>query len=140
MRLGALHSWTDALWQGCGDVSDQDIRIVVGPDGRPTGEGYVEIKGPNANLRLALAKDRQIMPVCAAAAFIPPRSRLLADCMLSCAGGCPVLLPLKLTYQVVQPRALLGHGFSNQHVAWCRTRAGMWRCSAATGRRLSAAS
>ena len=30
---------------------------------RPSGEAYVEIIGPDAKLRLALAKDRQVMPV-----------------------------------------------------------------------------
>ena len=39
------------------------MKIVLGPDMRPSGEAYVEIAGSDAKLRLALAKDRQVMPV-----------------------------------------------------------------------------
>ncbi len=48
--------------QTCGQMSEDKVKLVVGPDGRPTGEAYVEISGAGAKLRLALAKDRQIMP------------------------------------------------------------------------------
>ena len=48
--------------QGCGTFSEDKVKLVLGMDGRPTGEAYVEISGPGAKLRLALAKDRQIMP------------------------------------------------------------------------------
>ena len=46
--------------QGCGQMSEEKVRLVLGPDARPSGEAYVEISGPGANLRAALAKDRQV--------------------------------------------------------------------------------
>lgn len=49
--------------QGCANVRDDQVKLVMGIDGRPTGEAFVEIAGPGANLALALAKDRQVMPV-----------------------------------------------------------------------------
>ena len=49
--------------QGCGTIQEDQVKIVLGPDMRPSGEAYVEIIGPDAKLRLALAKDRQVMPV-----------------------------------------------------------------------------
>lgn len=52
------------ILQGCGTIRDDQVKIVMGMDGRPSGEAYVEIAGPDAKFRLALAKDRQIMPVC----------------------------------------------------------------------------
>ncbi len=48
--------------QGCGAFSEDKVKLVLGMDGRPTGEAYVEVSGPGAKLRLALAEDRQIMP------------------------------------------------------------------------------
>ena len=44
-------------------MNEQKVKLVMGLDGRPTGEAYVEISGPGAKYRLALAKDRQLMPV-----------------------------------------------------------------------------
>ncbi len=44
-------------------LREDQIKLVMGPDNRPTGEAFVEIAGPGANLALALAKDRQVMPV-----------------------------------------------------------------------------
>ena len=41
-------------------MSEDKVRLVLGADGRPTGEAYVEISGPGARLRAALAKDRQV--------------------------------------------------------------------------------
>ena len=49
--------------QGCGTITEDQVKIVLGPDMRPSGEAYVEVAGPDAKLRLALAKDRQVMPV-----------------------------------------------------------------------------
>ena len=49
--------------QGCALLREDQIKLVVGPDNRPTGDAFVEITGPGANLALALAKDRQVMPV-----------------------------------------------------------------------------
>ena len=48
-------------------MNEQKVKLVMGLDGRPTGEAYVEISGPGAKYRLALAKDRQLMPVSYAA-------------------------------------------------------------------------
>ena len=44
-------------------LREDQIKLVMGPDNRPTGEAFVEIAGPGANVALALAKDRQVMPV-----------------------------------------------------------------------------
>ena len=44
-------------------LREDQIKLVMGPDNRPTGDAFVEIAGPGANLALALAKDRQVMPV-----------------------------------------------------------------------------
>ncbi len=54
-----------ALWwlQRCAEMQDEEVRIVKGVDGRLTGEAYVHISGARAKLRLALAKDRTLMPV-----------------------------------------------------------------------------
>ena len=49
--------------QGCAMLREDQIKLVMGPDNRPTGEAFVEIAGPGANPALALAKDRQVMPV-----------------------------------------------------------------------------
>jgi hypothetical protein len=43
--------------------SPEKVRMVIGVDQRPTGEAYVQVSGPRARLRLALAKDRQMMTV-----------------------------------------------------------------------------
>ena len=45
-------------------MQHEEVRIVKGVDERLTGEAYVHISGPRAKLRLALAKDRTLMPVC----------------------------------------------------------------------------
>lgn len=52
--------------QGCANVREDQVKLVMGIDGRPTGEAFVEISGPGSNLALALSKDRQVMPVRAA--------------------------------------------------------------------------
>lgn len=44
-------------------MQEDQVRIVKGVDGRLTGEAYVHIAGSRAKLRLALAKDRTLMPV-----------------------------------------------------------------------------
>lgn len=48
--------------QDCGQMSQEKIKIVMGPYGQPTNEAFVEISGAGAKYKLALAKDRQIMP------------------------------------------------------------------------------
>lgn len=45
-------------------MQHSEVRIVKGVDDRLTGEAYVHISGARAKLRLALAKDRTLMPVC----------------------------------------------------------------------------
>lgn len=44
-------------------MQPEEVRIVKGVDERLTGEAYVHISGARAKLRLALAKDRTLMPV-----------------------------------------------------------------------------
>lgn len=44
-------------------MQGDQVRIVKGVDGRLTGEAYVHLSGSRAKLRLALAKDRTLMPV-----------------------------------------------------------------------------
>jgi len=48
------------FFAGCGCV-ESGVSIVVGLDGRPTGEAYVAVEGPNADIRQALSKDRQMV-------------------------------------------------------------------------------
>eukprot|EP00884_Botryococcus_braunii_P021068 jgi/Botrbrau1/7645/Bobra.0159s0089.4 len=50
------------FFEGCGTIREEQVKIVMGMDGRPSGEAYVEVAGPDAKFRLALSKDRQIMP------------------------------------------------------------------------------
>lgn len=71
--------------QGCGTFTEDKIRLVLGMDGRPTGEAYVEISGPGAKLRLALSRDRQIMPVRHAILSTP------LPLVLSCSEHSPML-------------------------------------------------
>lgn len=49
--------------QRCADMQPEEVRIVKGVDERLTGEAYVHISGARSKLRLALAKDRTLMPV-----------------------------------------------------------------------------
>jgi hypothetical protein len=49
--------------QRCAEMQPEEVRIVKGVDERLTGEAYVHISGARSKLRLALAKDRTLMPV-----------------------------------------------------------------------------
>ncbi len=49
--------------QRCAEMQGEEVRIVKGVDERLTGEAYVHISGARSKLRLALAKDRTLMPV-----------------------------------------------------------------------------
>ena len=50
--------------QGCAPgLPDEDIKLVQSADGTPLGEAFVHLRGERAKLRLALAKDRSLMPV-----------------------------------------------------------------------------
>ena len=74
LKLHAKHlfcyTWSDRILTGtffalqrCADMQHSEVRIVKGVDERLTGEAYVHICGPRAKLRLALSKDRTLMPV-----------------------------------------------------------------------------
>ena len=50
--------------QSCGpELAEDDIRLVQSADGTSLGEAFVHFRGPRAKVRLALAKDRSVMPV-----------------------------------------------------------------------------
>jgi len=49
--------------QNCGEVGEDDIKMVLSADGTPLGEAFIHVKGARAKVRLALAKDRSVMPV-----------------------------------------------------------------------------
>ena len=59
-------------------MQGDEVRIVKGVDGRLTGEAYVHISGSRAKLRLALAKDRTLMPVSLPISLYLPCSALTA--------------------------------------------------------------
>lgn len=42
-------------------LEETGVKIVMGFDGRPSGEAYAIFEGPNADVRGALSKDRQIL-------------------------------------------------------------------------------
>ena len=77
------------LLQRCADMQHSEVRIVKGVDDRLTGEAYVHISGARAKLRLALAKDRTLMPV---RYSLPPNVALaaavLAAVIFNHSGGC----------------------------------------------------
>lgn len=60
-------------------MQHSEVRIVKGVDDRLTGEAYVHIAGARAKLRLALSKDRTLMPVCSplASSFVALCSAVL---------------------------------------------------------------
>ena len=60
--------------QRCAEMQHGEVRIVKGVDERLTGEAYVHISGSRAKLRLALAKDRTLMPVCCSSLTASPLS------------------------------------------------------------------
>lgn len=76
-------------------MQHSEVRIVKGVDDRLTGEAYVHISGARAKLRLALSKDRTLMPVCSprlklslpSAAQCRPGSFYAGTALLLC-GGC----------------------------------------------------
>lgn len=74
--------------QGCAVLREDQIKLVMGPDNRPTGEAFVEIAGPGANLALALAKDRQVMPVRHTLQRHPRALNMCCRCNVSC-DSCP---------------------------------------------------
>lgn len=50
------------FFKGCATVTEDDIKTVHSADGTPLGEAFVHIHGPDAKLRLALARDRSPLP------------------------------------------------------------------------------
>jgi hypothetical protein len=48
-------------------LTEDDIKLVLSADGTSLGEAFVHLHGPRAKVRLALAKDRSILPVSAMA-------------------------------------------------------------------------
>lgn len=50
------------FFERCAEMQPEEVRIVKGVDERLTGEAYVHISGARSKLRLALAKDRTLMP------------------------------------------------------------------------------
>ncbi|KAK9801404.1 hypothetical protein WJX73_006914 [Symbiochloris irregularis] len=65
------------FFEGCGTFTEDKIKLVLGMDGRPTGEAYCEISGPGAKLRLALSRDRQVMPNSSRYAVAPSKTMWL---------------------------------------------------------------
>ncbi|EFN58712.1 hypothetical protein CHLNCDRAFT_50180 [Chlorella variabilis] len=52
-----------AFLKSCGpELAEDDIRLVQSADGTSLGEAFVHFRGPRAKVRLALAKDRSVMP------------------------------------------------------------------------------
>lgn len=96
------------LLQRCAEMQHSEVRIVKGVDDRLTGEAYVHISGARAKLRLALAKDRTLMPV---RYSLPPISA--QRCASSCCAGSSHCQPqwwlprecidLKRSYTIVCP-------------------------------------
>lgn len=60
-------------------MQPEEVRIVKGVDERLTGEAYVHISGARSKLRLALAKDRTLMPVRLLDTTLVSRMHLHAD-------------------------------------------------------------
>lgn len=50
------------LFKGCGTLKDEDIKVVHSADGTPLGEAYIHFTGPDAKVRLALTRDKTIIP------------------------------------------------------------------------------
>jgi hypothetical protein len=63
-------------------LTEDDIKLVLSADGTSLGEAFVHLHGPRAKVRLALAKDRSILPV----------SGLAGECAGSRAGTLLALL------------------------------------------------
>jgi splicing factor U2AF subunit len=50
------------FFKGCGEVTEEDIKMVHSADGTSLGEAFVKIGGEKAKLRLALARDKALLP------------------------------------------------------------------------------
>ena len=50
------------FFQDCGQLLEEDVSLVLGPDGRPSGEAYVSFAPGRADARMGMLKNRQSMP------------------------------------------------------------------------------
>lgn len=50
------------FFKDCGEVKEEDIKMVHSADGTSLGEAFVKIAGEKAKLRLALARDKALLP------------------------------------------------------------------------------
>jgi hypothetical protein len=50
------------FFEKCGTLTEEDVKMVYSADGVSLGEAFVRFAGPDAKLRLALARDRSTMP------------------------------------------------------------------------------
>ena len=112
-------------------LREDQIKLVMGPDNRPTGEAFVEITGPGADLASALAKDRQVMPVCRLPAH--------AGCKMVRVSQCLAVLARHRGLEILLQRKplIVNHYIKFWHRASCRTRHGTWRSSRLHGTRLT---
>lgn len=76
------------FFHDCGDISEEDIKLVHSADKIPLGEAYVHLKGPDAKLRLALSRDKSNLPTVNKPAEVMTcfeddlNRRILAGCQL----------------------------------------------------------
>lgn len=75
--------------KGCSPtLCEDDIKLVLSADGTPLGEAFVHLHGPRAKLRLALARDRAMMPTAMCPAEVITANvddlqrRMMSGCML----------------------------------------------------------
>ena len=50
------------FFHDCGQLLEEDISLVLAPDGRPSGEAYVAFAPGRADARMGMQKNRQCMP------------------------------------------------------------------------------
>jgi splicing factor U2AF subunit len=77
------------FFAGCGEVGEGDVRMVLSADGTPLGEAFVHLRGEQAKLRLALARDRAPLPPVGAPAEVltsfeeDMHRRIMSGCQLA---------------------------------------------------------
>lgn len=87
MRTTTKRDVIDFL-KGCGELTEEDVKLVLSADGTPLGEAFVHFRSPSSKVRLALAKDRSAMPGTGAAVEVltaveeDGQRRMLSGCML----------------------------------------------------------
>lgn len=77
------------FFKGCSkDLSEDDVWMVASADGTPLGEAFVRLAGPEAKLRLALARDKSPLPPVSVPAEVltafegDKERRMLSGCQL----------------------------------------------------------